>query len=347
MLNTGRSYLDITVFIVSFSGFICSNKYVLTKLEFKYPTVFQGWQTLFALIFIRLVVCLRPKHAPHVLDRTAFITLLPNLFFFIGSLVASSKALAEIPVLVFLTVQNAVPSLLFVLDNGPRFYGVRALRVIACIIQLLSVVAIILLDLQMTFRDSPYFWLLTHVLCSAVHLVHGRVADLRYSDMDRLYYSYLFGVVTLAPASLYLEEAFLVLQFAYKSRADFVIGCLFAGMFGVLLAIFSIHVQELGAGWAHLVARACVGVACVWLFDGGSVPSIAITCLIGLNFVCSALVGWLPERPVKAVHNGTTSRRTVEFSSVNLSPARKESVNPDKETLLPLDDTLTSSDFNV
>ena len=43
--------------------------------------------------------------------------------------------------------------------------------------------------------------------------LHGRIADARYGAADRLFYCYVFSLVVLAPASLYLEEAFEALHF--------------------------------------------------------------------------------------------------------------------------------------
>lgn len=54
---------------------------------------------------------------------------------------------------------------------------------------------------------------MVHVLCQAGHALHGRIADARFNSVDRQYYSYIFSLVLLAPASLYLNEAFEALHF--------------------------------------------------------------------------------------------------------------------------------------
>jgi len=295
MLSTGRSYLDLAIFLVVFCGSIYSNKYVLSTLHFTYPTIFQGWQTLFGLVFIRLVTSCCSQERLYGLDKPGFLSLLPNFLFFTGSVVTASKALADIPVPIFLAVQNVMPALVYLLDYSPRFKGASCVSMMGSAFLLLTSALIILLDLDMTFKDSPYFWLMAHVVCSTVHSIHGRIADARYSDIDRLYYSYLISVVILAPSSLYLEEAFLVLKFPYKTQADFIIGCLVSGISCVLLSIFSIHVQEQApAAGVHGAARSIASVGSIWLFADTDM-SVAVAVLVGINMAASLMVAWLPR----------------------------------------------------
>jgi len=50
-------------------------------------------------------------------------------------------------------------------------------------------------------------------------------------------------VVVLAPASLYLEEAFDVLQFPHASRLDFMGACLGVGVVALLLSLHTVKVR--------------------------------------------------------------------------------------------------------
>ena len=71
------------------------NKYVLSILGFRYPTIFQGWQTLTGLIIYKLLTfASKSSFKLAGIDRPAFISLLPGFLFFTTSLIASSKALA-------------------------------------------------------------------------------------------------------------------------------------------------------------------------------------------------------------------------------------------------------------
>ena len=84
---------------ILFTTLVCSglyiNKYILSVLGFKYPTIFQGWQTLAGLIIYKILTfCSKSNFKLVGIDRPAFISLLPGFLFFTTSLVAASKALA-------------------------------------------------------------------------------------------------------------------------------------------------------------------------------------------------------------------------------------------------------------
>lgn len=70
-------------------------QYVLSVLNFTYPTIFQGWQTLVGGLLLRVLLsnkCLSVSSTE--LDKPGFISLLPSFLFFSAGIVASSKALA-------------------------------------------------------------------------------------------------------------------------------------------------------------------------------------------------------------------------------------------------------------
>lgn len=74
-----------------------SLQYVLSVLNFTYPTIFQGWQTLVGGILLRILLsnkCLSVSSTD--LDKAGFISLLPSFLFFSAGIVASSKALANL-----------------------------------------------------------------------------------------------------------------------------------------------------------------------------------------------------------------------------------------------------------
>lgn len=54
---------------------------------------------------------------------------------------------------------------------------------------------------------------------------------------------YLLSVVMLAPASLYLEEAFEVLHFPHASRLDFMAACVVVGITASLLSVHTVKVR--------------------------------------------------------------------------------------------------------
>jgi hypothetical protein len=212
--STPRAHGFIYAFL--FAGNVLCNKYVLTELSFTYPTIFQGWQVLVGAILLKsLSTCGGEPVVRAKLDKPGFISLLPNFLLFVGALVSGSKALTSIGVPQFVACANASPALVYLFDVFPTFLAASVLNSVASLVVVGTAIAVVLLELQMTFSDSPYFWMLVFVLCSSVQVVHGRIADARFEPVDRLYYSYLVGVCLLAPASLYLDEAFLVSRFKW------------------------------------------------------------------------------------------------------------------------------------
>ena len=51
------------------------------------------------------------------IDRSGFVSLLPNFFLFTVSLIAGSRALSHLPILVCICVSNVVPACIYLLDN--------------------------------------------------------------------------------------------------------------------------------------------------------------------------------------------------------------------------------------
>ena len=92
--------------------------------------------------------------------------------------------------------------------------------------------------------DSPKFWLVVHVFCVIAITLHGRIADARFGAADRLFYAYVFSLVVLAPASLYLEEAFQALHFQPSRQIDFVVGSIFSAIVGVGVNLYGIRLKD-------------------------------------------------------------------------------------------------------
>jgi hypothetical protein len=68
-------------------------QYVLSVLKFTYPTVFQGWQTLVGVLILKYLT-MKKQLDVTVLDKATAISLLPHCLYFLGAIVAGSKALA-------------------------------------------------------------------------------------------------------------------------------------------------------------------------------------------------------------------------------------------------------------
>ncbi|XP_039377231.1 transmembrane protein 241 isoform X11 [Mauremys reevesii] len=83
-----------------------TNKYVLSVLKFTYPTLFQGWQTLVGGFLLHVSWKLGWVEIS-CSSSSEVLTWLPASALFVGIIYAGSRALARLPIPVFLTVHNA------------------------------------------------------------------------------------------------------------------------------------------------------------------------------------------------------------------------------------------------
>ncbi|KAK3878854.1 hypothetical protein Pmani_000514 [Petrolisthes manimaculis] len=293
-MTPSKQPIDFLIYLILFGSAVFVNKYVLSVLNFTYPTIFQGWQTLVGGLLLRVLLsnkCLSVSATD--LDKPGFISLLPSFLFFSAGIVASSKALAGLSVPVYLCLQNSLGGLLYLVEVAPGFRG-GAGPLLASLAVVVSAAATVLADIDMTFSDSPYFWMLVHLACVGVQTLHSRIADARYGDVDRLYFSYIFSVVVLAPASLYLEEAFEVLHFPHALRYDFYAGCLLSGVLGLFLNLSSMKVRQ-QAYFSGVDASGRLVTSLLALGTFTDVTTVPVKILITTNFVSSVFV------PVPAV----------------------------------------------
>jgi len=222
------------------------NKYVLSVLGFRYPTIFQGWQTLTGIVIYKLLTFVSKSGFQLAsIDRSAFISLLPGFLFFTTSLIAGSKALAGVSIPIYVSVFNTLPASIYLLDTVlPNRPPVGPLQLASAILTLSSGSILVISQIGLDFSDSAYFWLVVGVVCSAAYCLHTRIADARYASWDRLYYNSLFSVIVLAPASFYLEEAFEALNFHHDRQELFLAGCLASAMLGATANLYSVRLKQ-------------------------------------------------------------------------------------------------------
>eukprot|EP00096_Caligus_rogercresseyi_P011309 TRINITY_DN4409_c0_g1_i1.p1 TRINITY_DN4409_c0_g1~~TRINITY_DN4409_c0_g1_i1.p1 ORF type:complete len:323 (+),score=89.51 TRINITY_DN4409_c0_g1_i1:152-1120(+) len=222
------------------------NKYVLTELGFKYPMVFQGWQTLVGFLVLRLwtssflPMSLRLKKAITPMDKPGFVSLFPFFLFFTASLITGSKAISSLSITEFAVASNFVPAGIFLISERKNFCIQQAASaIVAASSLILGAYGFFFLSPNISEGFySPYFWLLIHIVCLLAASLHSRICDARFLAIDRLYYGYVFSFIVLAPASIYLEEAFEALNFQHRRQMGFLLGSLAGGMSGAALNAF-------------------------------------------------------------------------------------------------------------
>jgi len=235
------------LFAVIVTSSLYINKYVLSVLGFKYPTIFQGWQTLASLVIFKVLTYTHKNNFKLVkMDRSAFISLLPGFLFYTTSIVAASKALAGVSVPIFVSVLNTLPAAIYVIDRifpGGR-PPVDLLQLAGAVVTLASATALVLTQVGLDFSDSAYFWLLVAVICTVAYTLHCRIADARYTSWDRLYYNSIFSVIILTPASLYLEEAFQALNFHHEKQGLFLAGCASSALLTAVSHLYTLRLKQ-------------------------------------------------------------------------------------------------------
>lgn len=213
------------------------NKYILSILNFTYPTVFQGWQTLVTVILMKLAVSdqlvpFRWKHfAAHM-----------HLFIcFTGNIVAGSKALSVLPIPIVIAVTNFIPALNHIVRSH-YFAEKDYVSFFVCFLCICSVVCIFCLDSILSEIKISCVWTITHLILSWVQtIIEQTNGSSTYSPLDKLFYSNLFSVIVLAPSSFYLQEAFLALDFEERRQLRFLVGCVMSGVLGTILSNIRIH----------------------------------------------------------------------------------------------------------
>ncbi|XP_037549911.1 transmembrane protein 241-like [Nematolebias whitei] len=174
------------VFVVSYF----TNKFVLSVLNFTYPTLFQGWQTLIGAVLLLLSKKLGWVEMSHI-SRPAAVSWLPGSFLFVGNIYAGSRALSRIDIPVFFTLQNSCHVVAYViLKVLRRDMTTQWLRFTSICLMLLAAVNLPLYDPQ--FDHSGYLWALCHLLCVGAYRVFQVHKSNSLSDIEQQCVNYLF-----------------------------------------------------------------------------------------------------------------------------------------------------------
>nr|ACO12427.1 Transmembrane protein C18orf45 [Lepeophtheirus salmonis] len=284
-----------TISVLQTTTWFC-NKYVLTELGFKYPMVFQGWQTLVGFIVLRmwtssyLPLNLRLKKSITPLDKPGFVSLFPFFLFFTASLITGSKALSVISITEFAVGCTFVPAGIFLISERKNFCVQQVASVIVTTTSLIFGVYGFFFRTTEDGFYSPYFWLLIHIVCLLAASLHSRICDARYMAIDRLYYGYVFSFIVLAPASIYLEEAFEALNFQHRRQMGFLLGSLVSGVSGAGLNAYICNFCKSPPSGiiAHVGTMVCV-VGSWIVFSQAQLPNWAWI-LVAVNLVSHLLV---------------------------------------------------------
>lgn len=266
------------IFVVTYF----TNKFVLSVLNFTFPTLFQGWQTFTGALLLLLSGQLGWVEISRI-PRSAALSWLPGSFLFVGNIYAGSRALSDMEIPFFFTLQNSSHVVSGVVLKVA--YGEKMQR-----LQLLSLSFMLLAAMNLPFHDpqfdaSGYWWAVVHLLCSGAYRVftaQHQAANL--SDLEQQYVNYLFSVLLLALAAHPTGDLTGVLDFPFLSSYTFHGGCCASALLGFLLLLATVRLksrfslQHFGV-WIFLSKVATVSLSPLVFSVDVNLPSLL--CVVG------------------------------------------------------------------
>lgn len=227
-----------------------TNKFVLSVLNFTYPTLFQGWQTLIGAVLLLLSGKLGLVEMSCI-SRSAALSWLPGSVLFVGNIYAGSRALSHIDIPFFFTLQNSSHVVSYViLKVVHREQRTQWLKVISICTMLLSAANLHRHDPQ--FDSSGYLWAVGHLFCVGayrVFQVHYKSTNL--SDLEQQCINYLFSVLLLAMAAHPTGDLTGALEFPSLQSYTFHCGFCASALLGFLLLLATVKLKT-GLALEHL-----------------------------------------------------------------------------------------------
>lgn len=272
------------------------NKYVLSVLRFTYPTIFQGWQTLVGAVVLKMLIAAgQVEPILKGMERKDIAPWVPGMMMFLVSIYSGSRALANLPVPVFFSLQNTVVVFKVMTQLLVKRQLLSWFSYVMVMASLFSALGVPVTDPQ--FSSEGYFWMAIHVLSNGCFYVYTNLMKgrLKLRSLDRLYCCYIYSVVMLAPCSYLLGDALEAVNFPYLYLTKFYLGCVFSGILGILLNLTAMNLQEndllpsgLDFSAVQAMARICGSLLSIFIFH--TVLTANFTFLLAVNQVCSVVV---------------------------------------------------------
>ncbi|XP_041360833.1 transmembrane protein 241-like [Gigantopelta aegis] len=260
-LRMDRPRYVVALCCLLFIGTNFVNKYVLSVLQFTYPTIFQGWQTLVGAIVLRILISTGTME-PLLSDihRVELGLWLPGMIMFVTSIYSASKALAALPIPVFISLQNIV--LVFRSTATIAITGKWTGGFVYAMLMLIIISSVAIAKTDPQFNQDAYFWMCVHIVSNGLHQIYSRLVSgkLKLSSHEKLYSSYIYSIIVLAPSSYFLGDALEASKFPLLFFAKFYMGCILSGVFGIFLSLSFIYLQD-STDVVHVDADMVEGVA--------------------------------------------------------------------------------------
>ena len=219
---------------------ILVNKYVLWKLKFTYPTVYQSWQMSFAsaMFFSAHVIGKIPSKA---LNIGVIYAWFPAILLFSINIYSGSVSLSRLPIPVFVFLQQGVLQSMTALlklhkqQNGPKILtsSKKGLLMMVNCFCITGIVFLMKSDLVFYFK-----WMLIHCIASCSYSLFAiRHQHLDLQESDKLLVNSIFSIMVLLTVGMATGETTIVLEFPFLYHRIFMLACLCSGVFGALLMI--------------------------------------------------------------------------------------------------------------
>ncbi len=265
-----------------------TNKYVLSVLNFTYPTLFQGWQTLVGFVIIRIAASLNQIHLS-ALDIKSQRHQLPATLVYIVVIYSGSKALAKIPVAAFVVQHNTVEMVVFL---GEWFYSGRLpsyLNQSGLLLIMASAVGVWISDPQLD--PIGYTWMLIHVISSSIYALHTSIRQ-SVKEVDQVHFNYLVSVLILIPASFLEGDISAMEEYPHWTLYTFQAGCILSGILGATLMLIHLSLKQhsgaISTNMVLTVAKATLVLASLFVFNG-----VTYTAQFMFSIVAGLVGHWL------------------------------------------------------
>ncbi|XP_024135873.1 transmembrane protein 241 isoform X2 [Oryzias melastigma] len=227
-----------------------SREFVLSVLNFTYPTLFQGWQTFIGAVLLLLSGKLGWVEMSFI-SRSAALSWLPASLLFVGNIYAGSRALSRLDIPFFFTLQNSSHVVTYIISTAlhREKQKMHQLKSISMGLMLLAAVNLPLCDPQVDY--SAYLWAVCHLLCAGAYKAFQVHKSSSLSDCEQHWINCLFSVLLLALAAHPTGDLTGALEFPSLHSGVFHCGCSASALLGFLLLLVTVKLKR-GLSSEHL-----------------------------------------------------------------------------------------------
>uniref|UniRef100_H2Y8Y8 Sugar phosphate transporter domain-containing protein n=1 Tax=Ciona savignyi TaxID=51511 RepID=H2Y8Y8_CIOSA len=296
---------DYVLYCILYMTTALSNKFVLSSLGFQYPTIFQAWQTFVSLVLVQMFSGNPLKH----ITLSEIIPWSPAMLFYVTSIFSGSKALAALPVPVFLLSHGVSDACLMLCDNhlpsGLTHLSIP-LKISGLLLSLWSVMR------EATLLDIV--WVVVYSISLGAYKSVGfwyTSPQWPYSGLtlaQRQYLNNLFGFLFLLPTAILLgHHQDVHRDFPHLRKVNFYIGCFVSAVMGWAVkrkwAVISGGFFNARIEMVQLLAKVTTLIASMHIYPLNHTILLWISIFIGLSGDVLHIIGSLYEETEVPQHD--------------------------------------------